>query len=60
MTIDERDKLYNKARRMADYDRLLHIISKGQEERGGVWANYRFERKDDNNDGTIMIPWIFV
>ena len=60
MTTKELKGMSNAARRKADYDRLLHIISEGQKQRGGIFANYKFVRKDDNNDGTIMVPWINI
>ena len=59
MTTKELKGMSNAARRKADYDRLLHIISEGQKQRGGIFVNYKFKFKDDN-DGTIMTPFVNI
>lgn len=60
MTTKELKGMSSAARRKADYDRLLHIISEGQKQRGGIFAKYKFVYKEDNNDGTIMTPFVNI
>lgn len=61
MTTKELKNMSGAAKRKADYDKIMKIISEGQEKRGGILAKYTVRRVDDNDNGnTIMIPWIYV